>query len=196
VTKVRFFRTPASFRKWLAKHHATAEELWVGYYKRGSGTPSVTWPETVDEALCFGWIDGIRKSEDDLRYTIRFSPRKPGSTWSAVNIRRARSLQSRGLMGPAGRAAFLARKENKSGAYSYEQRSSTLPEPYASQLKKNSPAWKYFREQSPTYRKAVSWWVVSAKQEDTRKRRLEQLIEDSAAGRPIALYLRSKPKPK
>ena len=140
----------------------------------------MTWPESVDEALCFGWIDGIRKSVDDLRYTIRFTPRRRGSIWSAVNIKRARELSDRGLMEPAGMAAFNARKENKSGIYSYEQRSAQLDVPYEKKLKQNKVASDFFYAQPPSYRKAVGWWVVSAKQEGTRLRRLEKLMKESA----------------
>src|SRR6266545_8054500 len=129
--KARFFKTPAEFRAWLEANHSSSAELWVGFYKKGSGKPSITWPESVDEALCFGWIDGIRKSLDETSYTIRFTPRKSQSIWSAVNIGRADELIKQGLMMPTGMAAFEARKENKSGIYSYEQRSAELPETYA-----------------------------------------------------------------
>lgn len=190
--KITYFRTPADLWKWFEKHHTTAQELWVGYYKTSSGKPSITWPESVDEALCFGWIDGIRKSVDELRYTIRFTPRKPSSIWSAVNIKRARALIKEGRMQPAGLQAFKARKENRSGIYSYEQRSATLVEPYATRLKQNTKAWKFFQAQPASYQKAVNWWVVSAKQEATRLRRLEQLIADSAQGRRIAQFIPRK----
>ena len=183
--KVQFFRSPAALRKWLETHHATSQELWVGYFKVGSGKASVTWPESVDEALCVGWIDGIRKSVDDTRYTIRFTPRKRTSTWSAVNIRRVQALSEEGRMRPAGLRAFEARKENRSGIYSYEQRSPELPGRYGELLKKNKAAWEYFYAQAPWYRKTVSWWVVSAKKEETRLKRLGLLIEDSANGRSI-----------
>jgi uncharacterized protein YdeI (YjbR/CyaY-like superfamily) len=139
--KPTFFPTPAAFRAWLEEHHATADVLLVGFHKVGSGKPSITWPESVDEALCFGWIDGIRKSIDEHRYTIRFTPRKPGSIWSSVNIKRAQALIERGLMRPAGLRAFEARRENKSGIYSYEQRNVELPEPYRGLLKANTAAW-------------------------------------------------------
>src|SRR5260370_29925697 len=127
---VKFFKTSSDFRKLLEKNHASAQELWVGYYKKGSGRPSITWPESVDEALCFGWIDGIRESVDEVSYTIRFTPRKPRSVWSAINIRRAQELTAQGLMQPAGLKAFEARLENRSGIYSYEQRTDKLPQPY------------------------------------------------------------------
>jgi uncharacterized protein YdeI (YjbR/CyaY-like superfamily) len=184
--KPTFFPTPAAFRAWLQKHGATATELWVGFYKKDSGRPSITWPESVDQALCFGWIDGVRKSIDAARYMIRFTPRRARSTWSAINIRRAQELIEAGAMRPAGRRAFEARRDNRSGIYSYEQRSEQLPEPYAAKMKKNKAAWSFFQAQPPYYRKVAAWWVVSAKKEETRLKRLAQLIRDSAAGRRIA----------
>jgi uncharacterized protein YdeI (YjbR/CyaY-like superfamily) len=180
-----FFQTPASFRAWLERHHAKAQELLVGFYKKGSSKPSITWPESVDEALCFGWIDGVRKSIDEISYTIRFTPRKPGSVWSSVNIKRAQVLIGRGLMQPAGLKAYQARKENKSGIYSYEQRGVDLVEPYNGLLKKNQAAWSFFQAQPPSYRKAISWWVISAKKEETRLKRLEKLMAHSAQGQRL-----------
>jgi len=177
---ITFFETPAAFGKWLAKNHATVTELWVGFYKKSSGRPSITWPESVDEALCYGWIDGLRKSIDDVSYKIRFSPRKPRSIWSAVNIRRAEFLISEGRMKPDGLKAFEARQENRSGIYSYEQRPERLDEPYASILRKNKSAHAYFESRSPSYRRAVIWWIISAKREETRLKRLEQIIERCA----------------
>ena len=181
---LNFFKTPSDLRKWFERHHASETELWVGYYKKDSGKPSITWPQSVDEALCFGWIDGIRKSVDDISYTIRFTPRKRRSTWSAVNIKRALELANLGLMLSAGLKAFEAREENRSGIYSYEQRSLELPDRYAKKLKKNLAAWKFFQAQPPSYRKAVNWYVLSARKEDTRLKRLDKLIEDSAHYRP------------
>ena len=178
--KIKYFKSPSEFREWLAKNHGTTRQLWVGYYKKSSGRPSMTWPESVDEALCFGWIDGIRKRVDDLRYTIRFTPRKRGSVWSAINIKRAEALRDRGLMKQSGVVAFNARKENKSGIYSYEQRSDNLHAPYQEKLRQDKTAWNFFHAQPPSYRKAVSWWVVSAKQEATRLKRLEKLRKESA----------------
>lgn len=166
--KITFFRRPADFRKWLEKNHATAKELLVGFHKKDSGRPSITWPESVDAALCFGWIDGIRKSVDEVSYTIRFTPRKSTSTWSAVNIRRVEVLTREGRMKPAGMKAFEARRENKSGIYSYEQRRAQLEEPYASLLRKNETAWRFFESQPSGYRKQMSWWILSAKREETR----------------------------
>src|SRR5262249_49083242 len=162
-------------------NHATTPELWVGYYKKSSQQPSITWPESVDEALCFGWIDGIRKSIDGLRYTIRFTPRRRGSIWSAVNIKRAQKLRGQGLMEPSGGAALDARKENRSGIYSYEQRSAYLDRPYEKRLRQNKAAWDFFYAQPPSYRKAIGWWIVSAKQEVTRLKRLEKLTRESAS---------------
>ena len=183
--KITFFKSVDDYRKWLEDHHASAQELWVGFYKKGSGRPSITWPESVDQALCFGWIDGLRKNIDVSRYKIRFTPRKPDSTWSAINIRRVEELSANGLMRPAGLEAFQKRKENKSGIYSYEQRSAELPPPYEKRLKQNKSAWDFFRAQPPSYRKLAFWWVVSAKREETRLTRLEKLIEESAKGRRV-----------
>lgn len=183
--KITYFRSAGELRNWFAKHHASETELWVGYYKKDSGKPSVTWPESVDEALCVGWIDGIRKSVDEERYTIRFTPRRRTSIWSSVNIKRAGELIRDGLMQAPGLEAFEARRENKSGIYSYEQRSTDLPEPYLTQLKNNKKAWTFFRLQSPGYRKMMMWWIVSAKKEETRLSRLRKLIHESAAGRRI-----------
>ena len=190
--KPTFFKTPSDFRKWLAKHHESSKELLVGFYKKDSGRPSITWPASVDEALCFGWIDGIRRRIDDVSYTIRFTPRRPTSIWSAVNIKRANELIDQGLMKPAGLKAFQARKENKSGIYSYEQRTEKLPEPYESQFKKNKTAWTFFQAQPPWYRKTVAWWIVSAKKEETRLKRLATLIEESANGRTMRELNRKK----
>ena len=183
--KVKFFKTPSDFRKWLATHHASETELWVGFYKKDSGKASINWPQSVDEALCFGWIDGIRKSIDDSSYKIRFTPRRQRSIWSAVNIKRVADLSQQRLMQEPGLKAFAARQEYRSGIYSYEQRSPELPAPYAKKLKKNAAAWKFFQAQPPSYRKNVYWWVVSAKQEETRLKRLDKLIDDSAHGRRI-----------
>jgi uncharacterized protein YdeI (YjbR/CyaY-like superfamily) len=182
---VLFFRTSADLRKWLAKHHATREELWVGFYRKDSGAPSITWPESVDEALAVGWIDGIRKRIDDERYKIRFTPRRRGSIWSAINIARVEELKKAGRMQPAGLEAYAARRENRSGIYSYEQRTADLPEPYAGVLRVNKPAHAFFAAQPPSYRKLACWFVVSAKQEKTRGKRLERLIEACVAGKRL-----------
>lgn len=181
----KFFKTPADFRKWLAKYHATVPELLVGFYKKDSGRPSITWPESVDQALCFGWIDGIRRRLDDVSYTIRFTPRRRGSIWSSINIRRVEELTKEGLMQPAGIKAFQARKEYKPGIYSYEQRKAELDGLYEERLRQNKAAWDFFHNQPASYRKLVCWWVVSAKKEETRFKRLETLIEASAKGRRL-----------
>lgn len=176
-----FFSTPDDLRAWFRKHHATAQEFWVGFHKKHTGKPSITWPESVDEALCVGWIDGIRKTIDEESYMIRFTPRRRGSIWSAVNIKRVEALSKEERIQAAGLAALADRRENKSGIYSYEQRTEKLPEPYAGLLQKNKAAWKFFRAQPPSYRKTIGWWVVSAKQEETRRKRLEKLIAASAS---------------
>lgn len=181
-TRIRFFKTAADLRKWLEAHHERADELWVGFYRKGSGRASITWPEAVDEALCFGWIDGIRKRVDAERYTNRLTPRRKGSTWSAINIARVGLLTKEGRMRPAGLAAFAARQESKSRIYAYEQPRDQLEEPYAGILKKNKRASAFFEKQPPSYRKVVGWWVVSAKKEETRMARLRRLIEVSATG--------------
>jgi uncharacterized protein YdeI (YjbR/CyaY-like superfamily) len=191
---ITYFRSPADLRAWFDQHHQNARELWVGYHKKSSREPSITWPESVDEALCFGWIDGIRKSVDETRYTIRFTPRRPGSTWSAMNIARVLALKEAGRMRIAGLQAFEVRQENKSGIYSYEQRRDQLNEPYASLLQDNQAAWDFYQAQPASYRKAVNWWVVSAKMEETRGKRLAQLVEDSANSRTIAQFTRRKPQ--
>ena len=181
----KFFNTPAAFRKWLAANHAKSKELWVGFYKKDTGKPSITWPESVDEALCFGWIDGIRKKFDDDSYMIRFTPRKPASIWSAVNIRNVDRLRRENRMQPAGLKAYEKRKEYRSGIYSYEQRSPELVEPYAGKLQRNKKAWEFFQAQPPSYRKMMNWFVVSAKQEATRLARLAKLIEASEQGKRL-----------
>jgi uncharacterized protein YdeI (YjbR/CyaY-like superfamily) len=183
--KPKFFRTPADFGTWLEKNHATATELWVGFYTKDSRKPSITWAESVDQALCFGWIDGIRKRVDEISYQIRFTPRRHGSIWSVINIKRAKELARQEQMRPAGLKAFAARIENKSGIYSYEQRSTELSQPYANLLKKNKAAWNFFEKQPPSYRKMIGWWIISAKKEETRMARLAKLISESAKGKRL-----------
>ena len=181
-----FFATSGEFRAWLPEHPADARELLVGFYKKGSGKPSITWPEAVDEALCFGWIDGVRRSIDDDSYSIRFTPRRARSTWSAVNIRRAQELEREGRMHPAGLAAFAARRDDESAVYSYEQRhEAALDDEQLREFRANEPAWAFFESQPRSYRKAAVWWIVSAKKEETKRRRLATLIEDSARGRRV-----------
>jgi uncharacterized protein YdeI (YjbR/CyaY-like superfamily) len=186
VSEPVFFSTPDDFRAWLEEHHGDARELIVGFYKKGSGRASMTWSESVDQALCFGWIDGVRRRIDDDSYTIRFTPRKPRSTWSAVNVAKVAQLEARGLMTPAGRRAFEQRAEHRTGTYSYERRDEAqLPEDYEQRFRSNAAAWEFFQSQPPSYRRTAIHLVVSAKQHTTRERRLEQLIADSAAGRRI-----------
>jgi uncharacterized protein YdeI (YjbR/CyaY-like superfamily) len=191
--EVTYFETAEAFRDWLAEHHATARELWVGFYKKHTGRPSIDWPQAVDQALCFGWIDGIRKRVDDDRFTNRFTPRKPGSTWSAVNARRVAVLEEMGLMQPAGRAAFAERREQRFGDYTYEQRPADLPEEYRARLRADERAWAFWQAQPPGYWKTAAWWVVSAKREETRQRRLEALVDECANGRRIGLPARPRP---
>lgn len=178
-----FFRNPVEFRAWLEKHGATVGELLVGFHKVGTGKPSLTWPQSVDEALCFGWIDGIRKRIDDGAYQIRFTPRKAKSTWSAVNVRRVETLIAEGRMMPAGLDAFERRLEGNSGIYSYEQATPLALTPdEVKAFRRNKAAWEYFETVAPSYRKAVTHWIASAKREETRARRLAKLIESCAAG--------------
>jgi uncharacterized protein YdeI (YjbR/CyaY-like superfamily) len=181
-----FFAAPSALRAWLEEHHDRAREVWVGFYKKGSGKPSITWPEAVDEALCFGWIDGVRKGIDDVSYTIRFTPRKARSIWSAVNVKRAEELTRLGLMRPAGLGAFEARAAEKSGIYAYEQRDAAeLGEEYERRIRDNRAARDFFQAQAASYRRTAIWWVISAKREETRLKRLATLIDDSAHGRTI-----------
>jgi uncharacterized protein YdeI (YjbR/CyaY-like superfamily) len=180
-----FFRSQSELRRWLEAHHDTARELWVGFYKKHAKREGITYAEAVDEALCFGWIDGVRKSVDDSSYMNRFTPRKPRSIWSAVNIKRVGELAERGRMRPPGLAAFAARDEARSRVYAYEQRSQGLGPEYEREFRANERAWTFFEAQPPWYRRTSAWWVVSAKKEETRRRRLAALIECSAQGATI-----------
>ena len=181
-----FFATPAELRAWLERHHADRDELWVGLYKKATGRPSVTWPEVVDEALCFGWIDGVRRSLGPDSYVNRITPRRRRSNWSAINIKRVGELIEEGRMTPAGLAAFEARTDDRSAVYSYEQRRTAALEPEQEARFRAVPeAWEWFQARAPSYRRAAIHWVVSAKRPETRERRLATLIEDSAAGRTI-----------
>ena len=181
-----FFASATEFRAWLEAHHASATELYVGYYKKQSGKVGISYPESVDEALCFGWIDGVRKTLDQDRYTIRFTPRKASSIWSAVNIARVAELTRLGRMRPPGLAAFARRTEARSWVYSFEQDAHTLGAAYEQEFRANAPAWAYFQAQAPWYQRTAIWWVASAKQEATRLKRLARLIDDSAHGRRLA----------
>jgi uncharacterized protein YdeI (YjbR/CyaY-like superfamily) len=185
-----FYASPEEWRAWLEAHHGDTREHWVGFHKVGSGRPSITWPEAVDQALCFGWIDGVRRRVDETSYMIRFTPRKKTSKWSLVNARRVGELREAGLMRPAGIAAFEARSET--ATYSYEQRDAAAFDPERQRrLRANAAAWEHFSAQPPWYRRTATHWVMSAKREETRDRRLAQLIEDSAAGRRIAPLARA-----
>lgn len=179
--KTKFFAKQSDFRKWLEKYHKEKTELMVGFYKVNSGNPSITWSQSVDEALCFGWIDGVRKSIDIDSYQIRFTPRKPTSIWSAVNIQKVKVLTKQGLMQPAGLFSFQNRKENKSKIYSYENEPVKFSPEFELEFKKNINAWDYFQSLAPSYKKHSTYWVMSAMQEETRQKRLVQLIEDSYA---------------
>ena len=186
-TQVTFFPTPADLRDWFAKNAGSSVELLVGFYKKDSGKPSITWPESVDEALCVGWIDGIRKSINESSYSIRFTPRKTSSNWSAVNIKRVAELIAQSRMTPAGLKAFEARRDDRSAIYAYEQRhTAELTAAETEQFMANKQAWTWFQAAAPSYRKTALHWVVSAKREETRQKRLTTLIEDSANGIKIA----------
>jgi uncharacterized protein YdeI (YjbR/CyaY-like superfamily) len=184
-----FFESPEEFYAWLEEHHGSATELVVGFYKKGTGKENMTWSESVDQALCFGWIDGVRRGIDDESYSIRFTPRKRGSTWSKVNVAKVEELERRGLMRPAGRRAFEARSEDRTGIYSFER-----DEP--AELGRDGfsdEAWEFFQAQPPGYRRTAAHWVTSAKREETRERRLAQLVEDSVAGRRLRHLTRPAP---
>jgi uncharacterized protein YdeI (YjbR/CyaY-like superfamily) len=187
VVKPRFFRTPAEFRAWLEKNHDTATELSVGFYKKASGRKGITYEEALDEALAFGWIDGLTKRVDDERWTIRFSPRRPKSIWSLKNIRRVGELSEQGRMAPPGIAAFERRDPSDAGTYSFEQADPEFGEDLERRFRRDRKAWRFWEAQPSGYRKAATWWVVSAKREETRLRRLATLIEDSGNGRRLAM---------
>ena len=192
----KFFATPAQFRAWLEKNHAKAAELVVGFHKRGTKKPSITWPESVDEALCFGWIDGVRRSLGDEAYTIRFTPRKKTSIWSAVNVARVGALKKAGKMHASGLEAFSHRTEARTGVYSFERDAAAKLGPAEEKkLRANAKAAKWFDAQAPWYQRAVLHWVTSAKREETREKRLAILIADCAAGqriRPMRVYDKKK----
>ena len=181
-----YFESPAAFRDWLEEHHERETEVWVGMWKKATGKQGMSWSQAVDEALCFGWIDGIAKRVDGERHRQRFTPRKPTSNWSAINIAKVATLRAEGRMRPAGEAAFARRRADRSGVYSFEQRDEPRLEPeQQAQLEANGGAWAYFQSKPPSYRRQATWWVISAKKPETRARRLATLIEDSAAGRTI-----------
>ena len=188
-----YFRGPADLRTWLEANHETAGEVYVGAWKKGTGRPSLTWEEIVDEALCFGWIDGVRRPVDGDRWAIRLTPRRKGSNWSDRNIGRVEALRTEGRMRPAGEAAFSARREDRSGVNSFEQRKGlTLAPEEEARFRAETAAWAWFSAQAPSYRRTAIFWVVSAKRPETRERRLASLIEDSAAGRDVKPIARNR----
>jgi len=185
-----FFESAAAFRRWLEQNHKIATELLVGYYKVNSGKKNMSWSESVDQAICFGWIDGVRMSIDDERYMIRFTPRRPDSNWSAVNIQKVDQLTKQGLMTPAGLAAFQIRKDNQSEDYGYQRKVSKLSGAFEKQFRANKKAWDFFQSLAPSYQKIAINWVMSAKRSLTREKRLAELIADSALGLKIQVMRR------
>jgi uncharacterized protein YdeI (YjbR/CyaY-like superfamily) len=185
-----YFPSPEAFRAWLEEHHAERDELWVGFHRVATGAPSLTWREAVDEALCYGWIDGIRKRVDETRHVIRFTPRRPRSIWSAVNIARVEALEAEGRMREPGRAAFARRDDERSRIYSHERADARLDDAMERRFRDDRAAWAFWIAQPPGYRRTLSWWVISAKRPETRAKRLEQLIEESAAGKRVGQFER------
>lgn len=184
------FPSAAAFRAWLKEHHATESELWVGYYRKGTGQRSISYQEAVEEALCYGWIDGQGRRIDESSWANRYTPRKPRSIWSNVNVRRVEQLLEQGRMHPAGIAAFEARRPDRTGIYSFEQPAAVLDPAYQARLHQSTGAFDFLAAQAPSYRQAVIHWVMEGKQESTRLRRLEKLVEDSAAGRRVPQFSR------
>ncbi len=183
--KPKFFPTQNDFRRWLEEYHDKETELIVGFYKVSTGKPSMTWSESVDQALCFGWIDGVRRSIDAERYSIRFTPRKARSVWSAVNIKKIQALTAKGLMKPAGISAFEKRDEKRSKIYAYENEQKQFSDEFEKRFKANEKAWNFFEKQANWYKKQMVSWVMTAKQEVTREKRLEKLISESENGRRV-----------
>ncbi len=181
----KFFATPAAFRAWLEQNHAARTELWVGYYKKASGRGGMVYREALDEALCYGWIDGLVKSIDAGRYMQRFTPRRLGSIWSNINVAHVARLSAAGRMQPAGLAAFAARQASKTGIYAFEQRPEKFPATLEKIFRANRIAWIFWQTQPPGYRRTAIWWVISAKQEATRERRLARLISFCSAGKRL-----------
>jgi uncharacterized protein YdeI (YjbR/CyaY-like superfamily) len=186
LMKPKFFNSRERFREWLERHHASAKEILVGFHKKNSGKKSITYAEALDEALCFGWIDGVRRNFDETSYTIRFTPRKPRSIWSLVNVRHVERLQKEGRMHPAGTAAFERRTPERTGIYSFENRPRELSAEFQKEFRKNEPAWEFFQKQPPGYKRLMSFWVMSAKKEETRIARLKRLTESSAKRERVA----------
>lgn len=182
MTEPVFFNNAAAFRDWLEKNHTNTESLVVGFYKVGSSQYNMSWSESVDEALCFGWIDGVRRSVDKERYCIRFTPRRPNSIWSAVNIRKMETLVREGRMTPAGLSVYQNRTPQKSGIYSFENKEKPLPVEFETLFRQHEKAWDFFQSLSPTYKRTSLHWIMSAKQEATRLKRLQTIIDESAKG--------------
>jgi uncharacterized protein YdeI (YjbR/CyaY-like superfamily) len=182
---VIYFESAVELRDWFDANHGTAEELWIGHHRKATGKPSLTWSQTVDEALCVGWIDSVRVSVDETRFVQRFTPRRKGSTWSAVNVAKVEALTAEGRMRPAGLAAFEARTAGNTAVYSYERAAAIFSAEELARLRANAAAWADWEARPPSYRRAVTHWVTSAKGEATRERRLTTLVEDSAAGRKV-----------
>ena len=187
--KLRFFKTQSDFRRWLEKNHRKETELWIGFHRKDSGKGGITYHEALEEALCFGWIDGIRKRLDETSFTNRFTPRKSTSVWSNVNIAHVERLTRDGKMHPAGTAAYEAKTPARSGIYAFERETAELSAEMKKQFRKNAAAWKYFESQAPYYRKLGAWFVISAKRDDTRAKRLAMLIEASAKGQRLAQFM-------
>ena len=190
--KISFFTSVVEFRLWLDANHHHTTELLVGFYKLDSGRGGITYTEALDEALCFGWIDGVRKRVDEVSYTIRFTPRKPRSIWSKVNLAHVERLQKSGRMLPAGLKAFEARTAARTGIYAFENAPRKLAATDERAFKANKKAWANFKQQAPYYQRVATWWVISAKKEETRARRLKQLIHDSENGRKLKQFLAKK----
>jgi len=185
--KPKFFSAPELFRQWLEQHHASTQELLVGFHKKDSGKKSITYAEALDEALCYGWIDGVRRSLDDTSYTIRFTPRKPRSIWSNVNVKHVERLEKEGRMRPAGLEAYTQRDPKRTGIYAFENAPRELAAEYEKELRKHKGAWEYFQTYPPYLKKTVSFWVMSAKKEETRRQRLQRLVESCVKGERIGV---------
>jgi uncharacterized protein YdeI (YjbR/CyaY-like superfamily) len=184
--KAKYFRSQTEWHEWLKQNHRRALELWVGFYKTDSGKPSITYREALDEALCFGWIDGVRRSIDAMSYGVRFTPRKTGSCWSTVNAKRVQTLIQNGRMQPQGLVVYQSHDPKKTNQHDRERKNAKLPAAYEKELKSCQAAWEFFQSQPPSFRKLAIWWIMSAKKEETRLKRLAILIADSARGRIIS----------
>jgi uncharacterized protein YdeI (YjbR/CyaY-like superfamily) len=191
--KITYFKTQLEFRKWLEKNHEKLSELWVGFYKKSTLKPSITYPQALDEALCFGWIDGVRKNVDESSYTIRFTPRKKQSHWSAVNIKKYEELLKLNLVMSAGVKAFRDSDKKKALKYSEERKSAKLDSIYEKKFKTNKKAWEFFSTQPPGYQRVCTFWIMSAKQEETREKRLKLLMDYSQVQKRLEMFKPNKP---